>query len=72
MTAQRRYDLLINESEAVGFDHCKRRASELAEFSFMISVRLQVKSAAMMSGSVLLGEQMSKVIDGLAAVSILD
>jgi hypothetical protein len=38
----------------------------------MISVRLQVKSAAMMSGSALLGEQMSKVIDGLAAVSILD
>jgi hypothetical protein len=29
-------------------------------------------SAAMMSGSALLGEQMAKVIDGLAAVSILD
>jgi hypothetical protein len=25
MTAQRRYDLLINESEAVGFDYCKLR-----------------------------------------------
>jgi hypothetical protein len=44
MTAQRRYDLLINDSEAVGFDYCKLRASEVAEFSFMISVRLQVKS----------------------------
>jgi hypothetical protein len=45
MTAQRRYDLLINESEAVGFDYCKLRASELAAFSFMISVRLQVNSS---------------------------
>jgi hypothetical protein len=25
MTAQRRYELLINESEAVGFDYCKLR-----------------------------------------------
>ena len=25
MTAQRRYDLLINQSEAVGFDDCKLR-----------------------------------------------
>ena len=25
MTAQRRYDLLMNESEAVGFDDCKLR-----------------------------------------------
>jgi (2Fe-2S) ferredoxin len=33
MTAQRRYDLLIHESEAVGFDYCKLRVSELAEFS---------------------------------------
>jgi len=37
--------LLINESEAVGFDYCKPRASELAAFSFMISVRLQVNSS---------------------------
>jgi hypothetical protein len=25
MTAQRRYDLLMNESEAVDFDYCKLR-----------------------------------------------
>jgi hypothetical protein len=25
MTAQRKYDLLINETEAVGFDYCKPR-----------------------------------------------
>jgi (2Fe-2S) ferredoxin len=37
MTAQRRYDLLIHESEAVGFDYCKLRVSELAEFSFFAS-----------------------------------
>jgi len=35
----------MNENEAVGFDYCKLRVSELAEFSFMISVRLQVKSS---------------------------
>jgi len=35
MTAQRRYDLLINESEAVGFDYCKLRGSELPEFSLL-------------------------------------
>jgi hypothetical protein len=39
MTAQRRYDLLINESEAVGFDYCKLRVSELAEFSFSLLIR---------------------------------
>jgi hypothetical protein len=38
MTAQRRYDLLINESEAVGFDYCKLRVSELAEFSFLLLI----------------------------------
>src|SRR6266699_4280989 len=27
MTAQRRYDLLINKSEAVGFNYCKLRVS---------------------------------------------
>lgn len=27
--AQRRYDLLINETEAVGFDYCKLRVLEL-------------------------------------------
>jgi len=37
--------LLINESEAVGFDYCKLCASDLAEFSFMISVRFQVNSS---------------------------
>ena len=30
MTAQRRYDLLINESEAVGFDYCKLRVVVVA------------------------------------------
>jgi len=37
--------LLINESEAVGFDHCKLRVSEVAEFSFMISVPFTVNSS---------------------------
>ena len=35
MTAQRRYDLLINESEAVGFDHCKLRVSEVRKREFL-------------------------------------
>jgi hypothetical protein len=38
MTAQRTYDLLINESEAVGFDYCKLRVSEFAEFSFLLLI----------------------------------
>ena len=36
MTAQRRYDLLINESEAVGFDYCKL---QLAVFGYDLALR---------------------------------
>ena len=43
MTAQRRYDLLINESEAVRFDYCKLRMSEVAEYRGKSRTRMELR-----------------------------
>jgi hypothetical protein len=60
MTAQRRYDLLINETEAVGFDYCKLRVSEPGKGQFMIPSVCRLTVQIGRCGICLAVEQMPK------------
>jgi hypothetical protein len=72
MTAQRRYDLVINKTEAGGFDYCKLRVSEAGKGQFTIPSICRLTVQIGRRGICVAVEQLSKRWRNFSSVRTLN